>query len=81
MPRVSVANLAQTVPFTANTTVGSMALVAAPSQSTSSKRRKRHRYRPSSSSSDKVTLHPGSPTSVSELDMVLGVEGTDQEVI
>lgn len=52
MPRVSAANSTPTVPFAVSTTVGSMAPVATPSQSTSFKRRKRHRYRSSSSSSD-----------------------------
>ena len=58
MPRASVVNSAPTVPFAASTTVGSMAPVAAPSQSTSSKRRKRHRYRSSSSSSDNSDSAP-----------------------
>lgn len=47
MPKVSVENSAPTVPNAVSTTVGSMAPVAAPGQSTSSKRRKQHRYRPS----------------------------------
>lgn len=58
MQKVSVAYSAPIVPFAASTTVGSMAPVAAPSQSTSSKRRKRHRYRSSLSSSDDGDFAP-----------------------
>lgn len=58
MQKVSVAYSAPIVPFAASISVGAMAPVAAPSQSTSSKRRKRHRYSSSLSSSDDGDLIP-----------------------
>lgn len=81
IPKVSVVNSALTVPVAASTTVGSMAPVAAPSQSTSSKRRKRHRCRSSSSSSDNGEFAPRNTNFAAVLDVVMEVEGTDQEAI